>query len=870
MSRDRLITSLLAAAFSLALLCGIRPLQAQSNPALEEMTLHVVPQAHIDLAWWWRYDPETIRVIVPKTLEMAFNNLEKHPDYTFSFLQVPAIEPIERLYPELFYKIHYYIYHSKAMGLSIPNPHGTDQNQGRFKIVHGLYVESDACLPGGEAMVRQCLYGKRWFKYKFGIDVKTAWFQDQWTHPWTYPQILKKSGIDSYMFKRGRGGENDERMFWWEAPDGSRVFAYKPATFSGNPKRDIWMKEITKVSKRYGVKNHIALVGVGDHGGGALEGHVETMKKVMAGMPGKAVFSTATKFLNAVLKENRDFPVVRYEIEPTIRGAYTTAGEIKKGNRQSENLLMTAEKFSALAAWLADAPYPQTELNEAWKKLMLNQFHDTISGTVTLDAADDALALYREILQTARRHLTKSLNKIASKVNTEGEGLPVFVFNPLSWERTDVAEVKLTVPGADASVRMIDSAGTPIPFQVLERKEKEGKHYVEVLFLAERVPSLGYKTYRLILGEGAPVSAPGLQITESRIENEFFRVEVDPASGCLKSVFDKRNDREVLDKGGKGNLIQVIEDYGDSEGFLRDAKGNREPGHKWTGKTEDVVAAPEFRVLETGPVRAVLQVKKKWEFARFTQRIVLYPKIPRIDFDLVLDWKGKNKMVKVSFPTSVFATEATYEIPYGTIRRPSVGEEHNAQKWVDVSDGGYGVAVLNDSRYGYDVKNNVIRLSVLRSPTSPAWATDEKGIRTLRYALYPHAGNWQAAGVTQKGHELNYPLITLVDSPHPGTLPPTHSFLAIEPRNLIVEVLKKAEDSNHLILRFYETDGKSATAKVTLPTPVDAVHQVDLLENPTREIKTDGTTFRVPVGAYSIESFKLVKDGAGLSESEGP
>ena len=860
MSQRVLVALFRTTVMAAALAWGVTPLRAQSSPTAEEMTLHVIPQAHIDLAWWWRVDPETVRVIVPKTLEMAFSNLEKYPDYTFTFLQVPAIEPLENLYPDLFYRIHYYIYHARPLGLSIPNPHGRREDMGRLKIVHGLYVESDGCCPGGEAVVRQCLYGKRWFKYKFGIDVKTAWFQDAWTHPWTYPQILRKSGIDSYMFKRGSGGDNNELMFWWEAPDGSRVFAYKPASFTGNPSAPIWRKGTEEVRKRYGVKDYIGLVGVGDHGGGLPEGDIETMRTVMAQMPGKAVFSTPQKFLDAVLSEKHDFPVVRYEISPSIRGSYTTIGEIKKGNRESEDLLMTAEKFGALAAWLDRFPYPQADLNDAWKKVLLNQFHDTISGTCTPDATDDALQLYRQVLRTGRHHLMESLRRIASQVNTQGEGLPVFVFNPLSWERTDLAQVELERPGTSGSVRMADSSGTPVTTQVVGHRESDGKNYVKVLFLAEGVPSLGYKTYRIVPGEEASSPLNSLEISEAHIENEFFRIELDPTTGCLKSVLDKQNRKQVLDKVGQGNLLQIIEDFGDSEGCLRSADGMADPRHSWAGKTVNVNSSPDIEVLERGPARAVLQIKRRWEFARFAQKVMLYPKVPRIDFELAIEWQGKNKMLKVSFPTSIATSEATYEIPYGTIRRPSVGEEQNAQKWVDVSDKSYGVALLNDSRYGYDVKNSVIRLSVLRSPASPAWATDELGTHELRYALYAHTGGWQEAGVTQRGHELNYPLITLVDSPHPGTLPSTSSFLSIEPRNLIAEVVKKAEDSDNLILRIYETVGTSTTAKVTLALPVDAVHQVDLLENPLKVITTNGRSFQVPVGAYSIESFKLVKD----------
>lgn len=845
---------------ALAMVGASTTLEAQAATALEGMTLHVVPQAHIDLAWWWRYDPETVRVIVPKTLSMAFENLEKYPDYTFTFLQVPALDPLESLFPDYFYKIHYYIYHPEAMGRSIPNPHGTDEALGRFKIVHGLYVESDGCVPGGEAVVRQCLYGKRYFKYKFGIDVKTAWFYDAWTHPWTYPQILKKSGIDSYMFERGEGGENDERMFWWQAPDGSRVFAYKPASFGGLATKDEWEKELQEVSKRYGVKDHIALIGVGDHGGGIPEGDIEVMKKVMSAMPAKAQFSTADKFLSSVLQQNVQFPTVKYEISPTMRGTYTTVGEIKKRNRESENLLMTTEKFASVAMGLGDFPYPQAELTSSWKKVMLNQFHDTIAGTETPDATDDALALYQEVLDSAGIILKDTLEYITARINTQGQGIPVVVFNPLSWERTDTIEAELHLESSAKGIELRDSQGQIVPYQVLGEKRNGNTYDLRILLLAENLPSLGYKTYRVVPKPDAGALTSPLQASAAGLENQFYKVEIDSASGCLKSVFDKRSKRETLDKSGRGNLIQIIEDFGDSEGFLRSADGKLDPKHKWTGKTINVDSNPEIKILEAGPVRALIQIKKKSGLSRFAQTIALYQRVPRIDFGLTMDWKGQNRMVKVSFPLNVRAAEATYEIPYGTIRRPSKGEEQNAQKWVDMSDQNYGISLLNDGRYGYDIEDNVIRLSVLRSPNSPAFATDERGVHSLRYSLYPHSGTWQEAEVTQRGHELNYPLLVIVDTPHEGELPATHSFLQVEPSNVIVEAVKKAEDSDNLIIRMYEAIGKRCSAKISLARPVDAVHQTDLLENDLKEMPTDGKSFEVPMGAYSIETFKLIRD----------
>jgi len=847
-------------------LFGSTGICVESTVLVEQMTLHVIPQSHIDIAWWWRYDPETVHVVVKRTLEMAFANLEKFPDYTFSFLQVPAIKPLEEFYPELFYRLHYYLFHSKALNFSIPNPlettpDGPREEEGRFKIVHGLWLESDGCVPSGESMVRQCLYGKRYFRYNFGIDVKTAWFHDSWTHPWTYPQILKKSGIDSYLFHRTAAGENQERMFWWQSPDGSQIFAYKPASFSGLPKRERLESELRTVSERYGVKDHIALIGVGDHGGGAPEGDIETMRKIMAELPAKAKFSTVTKFLDSLLSHKKDFPVVNYELSGVDRGAYTTTGEIKKYNRQSENLLTTLEKFSSIAARVDLAfQYPQADLNTSWEKVMLNQTHDTISGTDILPATDDAIRLYQEVLDMGRKNLKNALKTIAWKINTNGRGVPIIVFNPLSWERNDLVEMEIEVAETGKAVDILDSQGKQTPVQIVGHTQKNGTNYLKLIFIAESVPSLGYKTYRAVPGLAVKSYQGPLTVAETEIENEFFKVQIDSVSGCLKSVLDKKRGREVLDTTGRGNLIQIIEDFGNSEGHLKSPDGKLDWLHKWTGKTWDVVSHPQIKVLETGPVRGVIQIKKKHELARFTQKIVLYPGLPRIDFDLSVDWEGKNKMVKVSFPTSVSVPEATYEIPYGTIRRPNTGVEQVAQKWVDVSEQNYGVSLLNDSRYGYDVKGNTIRLSVLRSPTAPVYSTDERGVRTLRYSLYPHQGGWQEAEVTQRGYEFNNPLLPLTAIVHNGDLPATHSFLKIEPSNLIAEVMKKAEDSNDVILRFYETVGKKSVAKITLIQPVDAIHQTDLLENSLKEIATDGKGFQAPVGSYSIETFKLIRD----------
>ena len=447
------------------------------------MTLHVIPQSHIDLAWWWRYDPETLHVVARHTLETAFDNMEKYPDYTFTYLQVPAIEPLERLYPLLSYKLSYYVHNPNAIGLRIPNP-GAGGAKGRLAIGSAAWCEFDGSVPCGESLVRQFVYGKRYYLHTFGIDVRTAWCQDAWTHPWTLPQILKKCGVDSYMFSRPRG--KGEAMFWWESPDGSRVFAYKPFRIEDEslPSQDRLDRRLLETNRRYGVRDDLTLVGVGNHGGGAIRADVERMRRLMAQRaapstttpaPPKLIFSTPDRFVESVLRGPHKFPVVRYELEPTIRGSYTSVAEIKRGNRQAESLLLSLEKFSAIAARLGERPYPQAKLFGLWKKVMLNQFHDTISGTDIYPANEDALRLYRQVTTIGRAELNECLNAICTRIETAGPGIPIVVFNPLAWPRTDAVECDVPCDASPARLELTDKQGNHVAAQIVREQFSQGK-----------------------------------------------------------------------------------------------------------------------------------------------------------------------------------------------------------------------------------------------------------------------------------------------------------------------------------------------------------------------------------------------------------
>ncbi len=842
----------------------------QSNDTLGSMTLHIIPQAHIDLSWWWRYDPNTIHVVIPHTLETAFENMEKFPDYTFTHTQVPAIEPLEEHYPELYYKLQYYVHSKKAIGPGLPNPLASG-SRGRLAIGGGFWVDIDGNLPCGESVVRHILYGKRWFKHKLGIDVRTAWLWDNWTHPWTYPQILKKSGIDSYMYWRTT--IQDDHVFWWESPDESKILVYRPLAEHGEklPPKETIDDYLLQLHRNYGIRDGITLIGVGNHGGGAIAADVERMKQVMQernlneqniSKPAQMIFSTPMQYTNAILKNSENLPVFKYELEPTIRGTYTTVGEIKRGHRYSENLLMTLEKFSSIASSTGINTYPENTIFDIWKKLMLNQHHDPVSGTDINPSIDDALLRYKEILNTSSNLINRQLELITENINTLGNGIPVVIFNPLSWQRTDVVNAEFELPAGREHFSIKDQNNIEIPVQIINKSIEQGIWKYQVMFLAKDIPSMGYCTYRVIPERKQPVSMTSVKAKRYYLENEFFSIRIDSLTGCLAGITDMQNNREVLDRISHGNMIQIIDDFGDSEGFLKSPEGNFE-FNRWTGHTTELLDYTDIELIENGPVRTTIQIKREFQLARFTQQIHLYPGIDRIDFEIAIRWQGKNKMVKVAFPLNVQNDSATYDIPYGTIKRVSQGEEHVAQKWVDISDNRYGVSLLNDSRYGHDITKNTIRLSLLRSPDKPVEALDNQFIHKVKYALYPHKGSWDKANVMQKGYEFNYPLTAVTGSIHDGILPSKHSFIEISPANMIITALKKAEDSdNDLVLRFYETEGTTGKAKIKLSPlmGIDAIYKIDLLENELEKIPFNTNEIEVQVGKFSIESFKLIKD----------
>ena len=823
----------------------VKPVSAFAS----ERSAEVAGNAHIDLAWLWRW-AETIEV-TRATFDTVMKNMEEYPELVYIQSQAQTYKWMQDKYPDIFERVKQKV------------------KEGRWEITGGMWAEPDCNLIDGESFVRQVLYGKRYFQSNFGKDVKVAWNPDSFGYNWNMPQLLSKSGFTSFVTQKISWNETNvfpHFFFWWQAPDGSRLLTFFPPTgYVGDLRSDEILDGVTLFERNTGLKNPFILYGLGDHGGGPNRAMLDRAR----GLAQQKIFpkikpTTAAGYLSQFKPETlKSLPVWNDELYLEYhRGTFTTQAATKNNNRKSEVLMANAEKLSSVAM-LYDQPYRQADLNSAWEKVLLCQFHDTMPGSSINPVYRDAAELYQQARRQAYGPLGQSLEAIGKKVDTAagGEGRPLLVFNTLSWDRDGIVTTELPREAA-GDIRVVDEKGTEIPSQVEERT---------LAFRAKGIPAGGYKVYRLQNAKPAG-AATSLKASGTAIENEFFRVKVDPASGNVVSLYDKANQREVLAAGDSGNKLLFLEDIPDEYDAWNIG---------YTGRTWEVNKADSVELVSAGPVKAVIRVKKSYlglakarrqpasDFPSsfFTQDIVLWDGMPRVDVQMSADWWEDHVLLKATFPVSVKNTNATFEIPYAFIERPTgrttdwekARYEVPAIRWFDLSDDQYGVSLINENKYGCDVEGNVLRLTLLRSPLDPDPMAD-KGKHQFSYSLYPHKGTWRDAATVQKGYEFNYPLLTRLVDAHAGELPAAFSFFKAEPGNIVLSAVKKAEDRNSLVLRLYEAEGKPTEAKLAFFRAPKEAYVLDLMENRLQPLKlTPGEkTLALKFGKSEIKSLELV------------
>lgn len=815
--------------FFFLFLVGIGVSAQTSNP--RDYTAHLIGHAHIDLSWLWRWE-ETVHDVAVQTFKGTLEQMDKMPGLTFAQSQAAIYEAIERNYPGLFQTIKAKI------------------KEGTWVPVGGMWVEPDLNMPDGEALARQLLYGKRYFLDKFGVDVKVGWNPDSFGHNWQLPQILAKAGLKYYVF--GRCAPEKTAAFVWQGKDGSELLSYVPQGWYNVSLKNGVKDVVLEAAKIGPLKDYMILYGEGDHGGGPRDSDLEAIQKFKKdkGHP-RLEFVTPEDYFKLIERQKSDLPSFANELNFTFPACYTTQAETKKNNRKGENMLLTAEKFSALAIASGFRDYyPERDIDEAWKIVLRNQFHDILDGSSIGPVYDEVRGFYKTAFERGKRALDFSLETITNSIDTRGEGIPLIVYNPLFWERTEPVVCDIPRPKQPGAFKILDSQGAEVPFQAVPTPAKSGPAPLRIVFVAEGVPSFGYEIFRIVQAEKAPVFASSLASAEDSLENEFFKIKLNPKTGWLASIYDKTNGREILQQ--PGHVLQAIVD--EPENMSAWELGLKEKS--WNIGEEGA----RINLLESGPVRAVIRVQSPFRRSIFTQDIILYQKIARLDFRVGFNWQERNLMIKAAFPLNIKSDRAEFEIPYGSISRKTDGMEVPALRWVDLSDesGSFGLSLLNDCKYGFDVKGNVMRLSVIHGATNPDPEAD-RGRHELYYSLYPHRGDWKEAQTLRRGYEFNNPLLPRIAMAHPGTPPKSQAFIKVGPENVILSALKKemGYDNRGLILRFYEAFGRKTEVKVELPWPVEAI-ETDLIERPVHKIESKDKTWTLSLGPYEIKTVRIV------------
>jgi alpha-mannosidase len=830
----------------------------QLRPWLHQFSIRAVGNSHIDMAWLWPWT-ETVEV-VRNTFQSALNLMREYPDFKFTMSSARTYEWMEEKYPDLFKEIKQRV------------------QEGRWEVVGGMWVEPDLNMPAGESLVRQILVGKRYFQKTFGVDVKIGWNPDSFGYNRQLPQIYKKSGMDYFVTQKLLWAHEfttfPYKLFWWQAPDGSRLLTYFPHDYAADIDGEKMATDLSIwAPSMYGAKltdtpEMMHLYGVGDHGGGPTRTMLDNATSLTSPdvVYPRFEFGTAKGFFEDLEKKLPDMQVPTWNDELYFqyhRGVFTTQAETKRRIRRSEELLLNAEIYSSLASLYGRA-YPQEEFGLAWKNLLFDHFHDIMPGSGIAVNYLEAKRNLDDVGRAGSEVMDGALKEISAHINTRGEGVPVVVFNSLSWPRVEVIEIEAQLPASAQHVEVFDSAGKPVESQLVAIEPDT--HRVDLLVLSH-TPAIGYATYFV---RGAAKQAPHhstVKASAGALENEFIRVKIDPETGCMTSLFDKRSQTEALalsetDSGGHkdsicGNLLQAFNDKPKRwDAWNIDADFEKQ---HW-----DLDKADQVELIENGPLRAVIRVKNHFQNSNFVRDITLYAGVPRVDVKMHADWHEKHILLKVAFPLSAHNEKATFEIPYGSVERPTTRRtpaeqaefEVPAQRWADISDATHGFSLLNDCKYGYDAKGNVLRLSLLRSPEWPDPHADE-GPHDFTYSLYPHGGTWREAQTIRRGYELNDKLISMQTERHQGSLPAEHSFVQIGPDNVVLTAFKKAEDENSLILRFYEWEGRESDVTLQLPGRAQSAEETDLMERPIGNLSMHAGAVTVRTKPYEIKTIKV-------------
>ena len=779
-----------------------------------KQTVSCIAHTHIDVAWLWDLDQTQQKV--ERSFSTVLKLMEEYPEYRFFSSQPQLFDFLKERNPALYERVKEKIV------------------EGRWEVDGGMWLEADCNLTSGESLVRQIVFGKRFFREEFGKECDVVWLPDVFGYSASLPQIMKKSGLTKFVTAK-IGWNDTNRMpfdaFKWRGIDGSEVFAYFLSTCECDPRNGVYDQTYTTYTapinpmyimgtwNRFQQKEYSNTVlmsfGWGDGGGGPMREDLEMQKRLSYGVPGlpKTKIQPLKEALQEI-KESFDKNAEELRRVPTWngelyfeyhRGTLTSVPQVKMNNRKGEFALMNAELFGVLGGLLCGIDYPKATIDENWKRLLLNQFHDILPGSSIEAVYRDSEAQFATLFSQTGGVTESVLEAIAGKVNANGG---VLVFNPNGF-----------------------TASAPVSV--------DGK-----TLIASEIPAFGYRVI------AAQEKENGVRVEEKTLENSRYQIIFDE-TGAIVSLTDKRVNRQLVKEGRRLNELIAYQDtpyqYDNWE---------MTPYHHQNQWRLD--GAAQFEALQEGE-RAGFAITKRYGNSTIVQRVYLYGEgVDRIDFVTEIDWKEQRQLLKANFPLDVAAQRASYDIQFGHVERAthdntswdSARFESAAQKWVDVSEHGYGVAILNDGKYGFGVDDGDLSMTFLKSGGFPFEGASEK-IPAFTYSLLPHTGGGVAGGVVEAAYLLNRPML-VKQAKGKGELPSEYSLLSVQPQGVIVETVKRAEAGDGMILRLFEAyrERKTVTLKMTGVTKAAIC---DLEENELSALNvTDG------VMSFEIKPFEII------------
>jgi alpha-mannosidase len=826
---------------------GARPLATPDRDIL------MIGNAHLDPVWLWPWQEGYQEARA--TFRSAIDRMDEYRDFVFTCDQVVLLSWVEEQDPELFGRIVERV------------------AEGRWVNVGGWWVEPDCNMPMGESFARQGLYGQRYLQSRFGRTATVGMNADPFGHNAMIPAILRGQGMDSYVFLRpGRHeAEVSPTLFRWQAPDGSHVLAYRIPFEYGSPPGPIegqTEKSLGQLDKSHNV--HMVFYGVGNHGGGPTIANIESIHRYdRMGTFGRMSMTSPRDYFDEIQARGAAFadalPVIADDLQHHAPGCYSAHSGIKAWQRRAQYSALSAERWAAVVAMTDGVRYPREDLERAWKQILFNQFHDILPGSAIEPSYEDARDQLGEAVAISKRIIAHAHNTIARQVDIpfiDGTQ-PVLVFNQHPWNvETDV---DLQYGGMPRDLHLVDEHGDAVPFQHVQSTATTDDVGRGAIAFRASLPALGYRLYRYASGP-APVAAATapLCVTESTLENDRVRIQIDPTTGWISSFLNKATGLDVMD-GVDGSLhTQVCADP-------TDTWGHRVVSYAWPGASMELT---RIVIRESGPLRSRVRIERAWGESSVVEELILGHDSDVLRVDVTLDWREKAHLLKLRFPTTLATPSANYEIPYSHIERPIDGAEEPAQGWVDISgtvgDARAGLTVITTNKHAYDVSPGSadnshqpsIGITAVRSPVfswhdprlldpDGTYSFQDQGVQRFSYELVAHAGDWRVAQPTRRAALLGSPVRAQLESSHGGSLPSRFSFASDGGGSVMVTAIKGSEDAvdgaggADLIVRAVETAGTETSEVIDLPL-VGRRLELDFAPNQLR-------TFRIPRDAEPTE-----------------